>query len=224
MSFFVIVPAVHQIGHVLHPAAGPFIEGLLFIAVLVGVGVSISTSRASRAVAFGVGVPLGVLVVLHAFKDWTWVAIIRQLLADLFLGWAIALILQFILSSRQITFNIVCASLCVYLLLGVWWAIGYSLTEQLDPAAFHSSVPSDPSANLMRIGKGESTAVLYFSFATLTTLGYGDIVPVSPVARTLATLEAVTGQLYLAVLVARLVGLHIAGSLGQRSSREDLQR
>jgi hypothetical protein len=65
----------------------------------------------------------------------------------------------------------------------------------------------------MQIGKGEPTAVLYFSFATLTTLGYGDIVPVSAIARTLATLEAITGQLYLAVLVARLVGLHIAESL-----------
>ncbi|HMF13670.1 MAG TPA: potassium channel family protein, partial [Gemmataceae bacterium] len=54
------------------------------------------------------------------------------------------------------------------------------------------------------------------SFVTLTTLGYGDIVPVSPIARTLASLEAITGQLFLAVLVARLVGLHIAESLEQK--------
>jgi voltage-gated potassium channel Kch len=54
---------------------------------------------------------------------------------------------------------------------------------------------------------------MYFSYTTLTTLGYGDIVPVSQIARTLATLEAITGQLYLAVLVARLVGLHINASL-----------
>ena len=57
----------------------------------------------------------------------------------------------------------------------------------------------------------------YFSFATLTTLGFGDILPRSPAARTLATLEAVTGQIYLTVLIARLVGLHIVHA----SSRDD---
>ena len=59
-----------------------------------------------------------------------------------------------------------------------------------------------------------------FSFATLTTLGYGDIVPTSPISRMLASVEAITGQLYLAVLVARLVGLHIAESLDQRRGND----
>jgi hypothetical protein len=57
---------------------------------------------------------------------------------------------------------------------------------------------------------------MYFSFATLTTLGYGDIVPTSPVSRMLASVEAIAGQLYLAVLVSRLVGLHIAEPIDQR--------
>jgi voltage-gated potassium channel Kch len=60
----------------------------------------------------------------------------------------------------------------------------------------------------------------YFSFSTLTTVGYGDIVPRSNAARTLAELEAITGQIYLAVLVARLVGLHIVDSSGSRSREE----
>jgi hypothetical protein len=64
----------------------------------------------------------------------------------------------------------------------------------------------------MRAGRGETT-LLYFSFATLTTLGYGDIVPTSPISRMLASLEAIAGQLYLAVLVARLVGMHIVYSM-----------
>ena len=216
LVFFVVMPVVHQWRHALHPAAGPFIEGLLFFALLVGMVVSISTSRVSRLIAVALGIPVGVLVVLHAFSDWTWVAILRHLLAAAFIGYAVTVMLRFILTSSQVTFNIMFASLCIYLLLGVLWALGYSTIEQLDPAAFYSSVPSRPSFPLMGIGKGEPTAVLYFSFATLTTLGYGDIVPVSPVARTLATLEAITGQLYLAVLVARLVGLQIAKSLQQK--------
>ena len=60
----------------------------------------------------------------------------------------------------------------------------------------------------------------YFSFITLTTLGHGDIVPQSPVARTFATLEAVVGQIYLTVLVARLVGLHIVHANSSQSSKE----
>jgi hypothetical protein len=70
-----------------------------------------------------------------------------------------------------------------------------------------------------RFGKGSSTHVLYFSFTTLTTLGYGDIVPVSAIARALTSIEAITGQIYLAVLVARLVGLNIAESMGQETTK-----
>ena len=62
--------------------------------------------------------------------------------------------------------------------------------------------------------------MVYYSFVTLTTLGYGDIVPVSPSARALATLEALTGQLYLTVLVARLVGLHITHASRRRSAED----
>ncbi len=63
--------------------------------------------------------------------------------------------------------------------------------------------------------------MVYYSFVTLTTLGYGDIVPVNPSVRALATLEAITGQLYLTVLVARLVGLHITHSSQRRSEDQE---
>jgi hypothetical protein len=63
--------------------------------------------------------------------------------------------------------------------------------------------------------------VLYFSFVTLCTLGYGDIVPVSPVAQTFSAVEAIIGQLYLAVLVARLVGMHTAHTLARHQNEEE---
>jgi voltage-gated potassium channel Kch len=96
------------------------------------------------------------------------------------------------------------AAICVYLLMGYAWTFIYALLEELQPGSFvalSAVAPNDYVARYMEMR--------YLSFMTLTTVGYGDIVPHSPATRTLAALEAVAGQIYLTVLVARLVGLHI---------------
>jgi hypothetical protein len=143
-------------------------------------------------------------------------AVIQYLFAGAFFGYAMWVMLLDIFTSRRVTFNTVCASLCVYLLLGVVWALAYSMVDVLNPAAFTWTVSAREPPRAWRVGKGDG-AILYFSFATLTTLGYGDIIPTSPFSRMLATLEAITGQLYLTVLVARLVGMHIAETLDQKA-------
>ena len=71
----------------------------------------------------------------------------------------------------------------------------------------------------MRFGGEHSVNPLYYSFVTLTTLGYGDISPASSMARMLAAIEAVVGQVYLTVLVARLVGLHIAQATNEKTRK-----
>jgi hypothetical protein len=87
--------------------------------------------------------------------------------------------------------------------LGMIWAGLYSTLELLNPGSFSmANVPTGPTSQ--QFG--------YFSFTTLTTLGYGDIAPLSGAARAFATLEAMVGQIYLTVLIARLVGAHIAQS------------
>lgn len=88
---------------------------------------------------------------------------------------------------------------CAYLLLGVGWAAIYTLIEAIQPGAFH----------LTQQEAGEPwSPLLYFSFATLTTLGYGDVTPIAPVARGWAGVQAVVGTLFTAVLIARLVSLY----------------
>jgi Ion channel len=102
-------------------------------------------------------------------------------------------------------------AIAVYLLFGVGWAHAYHLTGLLHPGSFNEP-------------PGEIPSVLdwaYFSFITLTTVGYGDITPVKPIARTLAMGEALTGQLYLAVLVARLVAMEVIS--WQSKSDQDSQ-
>ncbi|MHC4130271.1 MAG: potassium channel family protein [Planctomycetota bacterium] len=110
------------------------------------------------------------------------------------------------------TWNTIAASLCIYLLMIVLWSDFYAIVALLDPAAF--KLPAEYiSVGAYKNFAGQGSAIaLYYSLVTMTTLGYGDIVPVAPPARTLAGMQAVTGQLYIAVLVARLVGLHIAQS------------
>jgi len=71
----------------------------------------------------------------------------------------------------------------------------------------------DEHVRIMRLGAEPVGIEFYYSLVTMTTLGYGDIVPTAPTSRSLATLQAVVGQLYLTVIVARLVGLHVAGSI-----------
>jgi hypothetical protein len=92
------------------------------------------------------------------------------------------------------------------------WAFSYSLLEYLQPGSFsivrEAAVGGIPGL----VGSSGFRGVIYFSFTTLTTLGYGDITPLTGIAQNLSVLEAVVGQIYLVVLVARLVGLHIASS------------
>jgi voltage-gated potassium channel len=89
------------------------------------------------------------------------------------------------------------AALDAYLMIGLMFAICYAVLDKVDPASFGS--PSEIDLTMDR--------AIYFSFVTIATLGYGDIVPLGGLARGLAILEAVTGQMYLAVLVAWLVSL-----------------
>jgi hypothetical protein len=91
-------------------------------------------------------------------------------------------------------------AIAAYLCLGFAWAHAYHVVALVDPGAFNAA-GSELSAAIHWIN---------FSFGTLTTLGYQGIVPADPVAHTLSSAEAVTGQLYLAVLVARLVSMHVS--------------
>jgi hypothetical protein len=114
----------------------------------------------------------------------------------------LAVVLFHTLREGPITFHRIQGGVAAYLLLGVIWAHAYALLALLRPDAFSGAT---------RAGDGPR-GFLYFSFVTLTTVGYGDVLPVHPAARSLAMLEAVTGPLYLAILLARLVSLAVAPS------------
>ncbi len=109
-------------------------------------------------------------------------------------------ILAHVLRGPGISDDKLYGAISVYLLLGLTFAMAYGLMQAVDPGTFVADLQHDPDGRL------NWSDLLYFSFVTLTTLGYGDITPVSDEARSLAFLEAATGVMYVAVLVARLVG------------------
>ena len=119
-------------------------------------------------------------------------------------------ILVFIFTTRSVNGEIISAALVVYLLLGVLWGFGYNLIDLLDPGSFN--VPD-------HFIKAEGSSYMYYSFITLTTVGYGDITPISGMARSLSMLEGIIGQSYMAVLVARLVGMQVAISMSKTSRK-----
>ncbi len=116
--------------------------------------------------------------------------------------YAIALIVAALFRMRRVSTNAIFGAIVAYLLAGVAFAFLFELIELSHPGSFSGVTESGTGRE---IGNG----LLYFSFVCLTTMGYGDIVPVSNLARPLSVLEGAFGTLYLAVMIARLVGLHI---------------
>ena len=108
-------------------------------------------------------------------------------------------------TAKQVLFtggidgNKILGAICLYLLMGLIWAITYTLIQLSFPGAFENVGNSKEWFSLL-------PNFIYFSFVTLTTLGFGDLLPVQPVARFLVYFEAIVGQFYLAILVASLVG------------------
>ena len=172
---------------------------------------------ANQARQYHIALVLAVLAVIPQFgiliDRSAWLETVRYSAMMLFLFWVCALLLRdIIVRSHTVTTELILGAINIYLMMGVAFAFMFGLIEHLQPGSF--------------TGLGESMLVpgpvlpfVYFSFITLTTLGYGDITPLTSFGMTAAYTEAAFGQLYLAILVARLVGLYIArrGASGQNN-------
>ena len=140
-----------------------------------------------------VGIGIG-LELLHLYY-------LHLVLLFCFYIWAIWLAGRQVLFTGPVDMNRIVGAICIYLLMGLIWALMYLFIAQAIPGAFNGIeqlVWYDNFAN-----------VAYYSFVTLTTLGYGDISPVAPIARFLVYMEAVVGVFYMAILVASLIGVGI---------------
>ncbi|HKQ61239.1 MAG TPA: ion channel [Candidatus Polarisedimenticolaceae bacterium] len=172
----------------------------LSVALIAAGVLAVANRRRSVVVALSLALPSLALSVAQWAGAPVGVTVLRDALQTAFAGYTAAIILADVVRDERVNAEKIRGAVCVFFMIGATWAFAYATLLHLDPSAF-----AFPGAHEARPGD-----VFYFSFVTLTTVGYGDVVPVSPAARQLAWLEAAVGQLYLAVLVARLVGLHTA--------------
>lgn len=124
-----------------------------------------------------------------------------------FLIYTIILLFKKVFTSKVISTNVILGAICIYLLIGFAWGMIYSILEMMIPHSF--SIPTTSAAIFSQVD-GLLRDFFYYSFTTLSTAGYGDITPISVFARYCSVMEIITGQLYLSVLIAQLVGMHIS--------------
>lgn len=178
-------------------SGGLALSGLFSLVVVVGT-LAIGRRRRDLLITLVLSVAWLYLTWLHP----VWSGSLADELASVILASCIvymaAVLLVGVVRTEQVTHDVISGAIAVYLLVGIAWAVVYALVEGLNPGSF-------------RLGPaGQGTIweqLLYFSFTTLSTLGFGDITPVSPIARMWTVFEAIFGTLYLAILVARLVSL-----------------
>lgn len=211
----VTAPLVGVFEHQLGRGVAAALVVLTLAVVLIAAALAVSEhDRQSRIAILLVGTCIA-LVVLSRFLDSHTLRILRDVSTITVIVHVVRLIIRFLFRHRQVDYDTIAASLCGYLLIGVGFAVVYSLVIEIDGDAIHDPVSPDSQRVTMHFGDHSTATTLYFSFVTLTTLGYGDITPVSMPARLLTTAEALIGQFYLVVLVARLVGLHITSEIDE---------
>ena len=130
-----------------------------------------------------------------------WILPMGMLAGVIFIAMVIGGIIGLIIKSEEVCRETIYAAILIYLLAALMWAFMYTFLELIDPASFN--------IELNRSG-AYLPVFQYYSFVTITTLGYGDITPITDVAKAFSVLEAVVGQLYLVVAVAWLVGMHVS--------------
>jgi hypothetical protein len=130
-----------------------------------------------------------------------------------FIAFVVAHLLRFILRAPKVNSEIMCAGVTIYLMLGWFWAFAYMLVARGIPDSFVFTVGPASTRSL------EGFRSIYFSYSTLTTVGFGDIIPVSSGARMLAMTESIAGLFYVTLLIARLVALYYSKGPSDGSSQ-----
>ena len=166
---------------------------------------AVSDKRAQWIIAIALAIPAGVWNTVFVFRPEPRIAVPTLIFTILFLVFTAVSLLRAVIRAERVTHDTIYGALSVYLLMAITWAAAYLLLVTVQPAGIVMDTARHPNHRM------DWFDCVFYSFVTLTSLGYGDIVPMTAQARSLSILEAVSGIMYVAVLIARLVGLHSTG-------------
>lgn len=174
---------------------------VLLTAILFALIYAFKSSRPQMIIGLILVAPLLITTWATYFIEITSFGLTTRIFTVLFFGYAVANILRNMSTKKEVTRETIFAAVVAYLLIALMWAFLYMVLEKLAPGSF-----AFPEKSLIP----ENLHFQYFSFVTITTLGYGDVTPLTNKASVLAMMEALVGQIYLVVLVAWLVGMHVS--------------
>ncbi len=177
-----------------------FLRDVLLTFIFVAGIFAISRKRRHVFIALGLAIPMVAGIWTYHWSANLSILLAGQIFGALFAGFTISCLTRFIFNEKEVTQEVIYASVAVYLLLAIAWAFAFFILEYFYPGSY--SYPTGQPPDFYRF--------LYFSYVTITTLGYGDILPLTQKASALVILEAVSGQMYLVVVVAWLVGMHVS--------------
>jgi hypothetical protein len=204
---FFVIPVFSEMVVQPFPFLARMLYLVVFLMILTG---AIGISPPGKPV-FLFGVVTGLLImlmnILFLLLESTGFMVAHHLLLIMLLGYFTFALTRYLFICKSVTRFTIHAALSAYLLLALIWALLYSVVDILQPGAFSDTLAISPGAHLDESGMAGEFPSFYFSIVTITTLGYGDITPIAGAARTLATAEAIVGQMFIAITLARLVAI-----------------
>ena len=200
------------------PTGGPLVSQIIAYSILLAVFLAIFQGRTERWIGFVLAIPaISANLVEHASTGTTKLiaAMIYHGCGMLFIGMAVVVILRGVFRSGKVGVDEIAGAFSGYLLTGIVFGNAYMVIDLLVPNAFQIA---DGLVWHLEADDTKRSLFNYYSFTTLTTMGYGDVTPLAPAACTLAWLEAMFGQYYFAVLIGQLMGIKLRRANWRRSN------
>ena len=186
--------------------SGYFIATLLAAMIPLASFYALTEDRGRAIIILFIGAPFVILDGINMFYANRYLMVVAYSFATILYFYIIVLSLKNLLSQRLITANLIYCAISIYLLIGIMWAGVYTVLEGIFPGSF-SEIPG-------------AVDLVYFSFVTLTTVGFGDVAPLSILCQRLAVFEAAMGSIYMAIIIAMIVGRYMSLQVEQDSERD----